>query len=118
MRISDWSSDVCSSDLAAVPDEILLDPAIAQPAPLGVAGEHAIGEVSVDDLGYRGGLARFGEARGGVDRGWHGLAVLEHELRRTAILDPPATRQQDPRRAAPPRVRPRTDAGAQRILPN
>src|SRR3546814_11746811 len=72
MRISDWSSDVCSSDLAAVPDEILLDPAIAQPAPLGVAGEHAIGEASVDDLGYRGGLARFGEARGGVDRGWHG----------------------------------------------
>src|SRR3546814_5110438 len=44
---------------AAVPDEILLDPAIAQPAPLGVAGEHAIGEASVDDLGYRGGLARF-----------------------------------------------------------
>src|SRR3546814_4235894 len=52
MRISDWSSDVCSSDLALAPSDAPLQVGDAD----GGAGDHAEGaeQVAVGDRGHQG----------------------------------------------------------------
>src|SRR3546814_2644761 len=47
MRISDWSSDVCSSDLPVVVDAIL-DHAVKLGADSDVSGDEAVGEQTFD----------------------------------------------------------------------
>src|SRR3546814_4306091 len=74
MRISDWSSDVCSSDLVAAiaSGRKLRLPAIAADADLGRAVLHAI-------------AVRYGESEAEV--GVEELPPLDHALRRIVAIE-------------------------------
>src|SRR3546814_18662329 len=85
MRISDWSSDVCSSDLGTLP--------AVRPGPVGLAGggvDRARLQIAVLDLGNRQHLA--------VVAGGEHLVGLQHALPSEARLAPLDARSSEVRR--------------------
>src|SRR3546814_14987119 len=59
MRISDWSSDVCSSDLLGLSGAVLqgyLRNPLADPAVVGVSSSAALGAVAAIVFGWAGGV--------------------------------------------------------------
>src|SRR3546814_19803122 len=80
MRISDWSSDVCSSDLAVDDHDHVV--AVGLPEPHQAEAQHVVGDETV--LGD----ARVWNALGGVERdlAGHGLLLSACMLLHSAII--------------------------------
>src|SRR3546814_20628958 len=62
MRISDWSSDVCSSDLLPCKNRAGLGPGLLRRDQLGLRGRIGLLRVDIfDERGFAGAVAEFGE---------------------------------------------------------
>src|SRR3546814_7499089 len=78
MRISDWSSDVCSSDLHAIFDRAVVDRESRHAAPVSAAsGLVTPARVDLVDLAHH--RVEFGLARLPRDRGHEQVALMDRD---------------------------------------